>query len=227
MYYFPNYLLVELGRGVCYYIDNPTTFRNFALSCKSFWSACKEYTPMKKNQFRITINQWVKKFTNREPKHTNMHFPAKFDVPLVLPNGLLHGKVVTDANDFTNRDFRRIFFVNSGKIVFMKDRISRRRIVISNCYFYFIKHVVISVGSNYRAFCDLSKHNFISSLICPLCSKFHDFIVDGTSFCYSRNCTDNVFKIKTYSHDRLKRLKIASKVISYAKELSNQQSNIE
>ena len=103
----------ELCRGIAWFIDNPSTYRSFALSCKSASIACREFAPHKKKEFVRLVE--ISKV---------MH--------AVLPDGRVHGmllgKYFIDGTYWPSRHdgFRRGQSTRLDLWVIRKTFISRR-----------------------------------------------------------------------------------------------------
>ncbi len=220
-----NSVLKELARGVCYYINDPGTWINFALTCRYFASLCREYTPMKKNEFRITIRQWMKKYTQNEPRHVHIYLPSQFDVPLVLPNGMLHGSYKSGIDGNNDDDVGFIFQVNTGKIMHMYDCDIRCGCIRKNMTLRFIKHVIVSYDDDhYSQYCNLHFDHFVYGIYCRFCKKKHTFMLTSSGLCYHRNCLETTYNIVRVNHAiRWRRLQIARSIIEYAKKIKNDE----
>lgn len=83
-------LLKELLRGVAFFIDDPQTFRSFALTSTITYQATKEFIAYKKKQFTRYINI----FTYNS---TEYHIPT-------LPNGHVHGIIKIENKLIDIRD---------------------------------------------------------------------------------------------------------------------------
>ena len=215
-----NSQLFEFSRGVCYYIADPDTWRNFALTCTLFASVSREYVPLKKNEFRLTIRQWMKKFTTREPIYIHINLPSQFDKPLVLPNGALHGSLKTGIDGNDNQGVGHIAEINTGLSQFIYSCEFKQGVYLQQPETYmFVKHVLIIENPFTVTFCNLNSNTFISGYKCGLCNKVHSFLVAGSPIRYSRTCLESSYSMATGSTLQFTRTRIAKKIILYAKLL--------
>ena len=166
-----NSLLKELSRGICYYINNPSTFVNFALTCRRFALVCREYAPMKKNEFRVTIRQWMKMFTPKEPQHIQSFLPSNFDISLVLPNGMLHG--ICNCGGYDN-DYDYVTRIDTGKVMHMYDGKTTKGLLGNGQTMYFLKQIIVT-GNFIQFYCNLHSEYYIISYPCNFCKKRHSF----------------------------------------------------
>ncbi len=224
-----NNILKELCRGVCYYINDPKTWVNFALTCRYFASLCREYTPMKKNEFRITIRVWMRKFTDKEPRYIHIFLPLHFDIPLVLPNGMLHGSYKSGVDGNNDDDDGYIFTVNTGKILsaynckhyfsFMMIRSEKHVNTLR-----FIKHIIVLSGNSQLQYCNLHLNHYVHATKCFFCKKYHTFLLSSSGICYHRNCLETTYKITRINMMiQWRRLQIARSIIEYAKKKINDE----
>lgn len=208
-------------RGVCFYINDYSAWRNFALTCPYFAELCREYAPMKKNEFRVTIRQWMRQFTSREPQYVHAFLPSQFDVPLVLPNGMLHGSVKTGMHEGIR--------INTGKIQLKysydihgngRAHIVNPRVVTLS----FIRHIIIYFSDlnplfNARKviFCDLSQNKCINGSSCEICDSIHRFRAEPSFISYERNCLETSYRLVNTNATNMQRRRIAHQIIEYAK----------
>lgn len=83
-------LLKELLRGVAFFIDDPQTFRSFALTSTITYLATKEFIAYKKKQFTRYINVFTYNL-------------AEYHIP-TLPNGYVHGIIKIENKLIDIRD---------------------------------------------------------------------------------------------------------------------------
>ena len=163
----------------------------------------------------------MSRYSTHEPKYIHIHLPPRFDVPLVLPNGTLHGSVKTGIDGWDDEQTGRIWQIDMGSIIFFYDCETGFRQVFNRGKMYFIRHV-ITLQLNDIQLCNLNLNSFICGYPCKICNKIHHFYIAGSAVSYERNCLESSYhlvnRLNTTDLSR-KRAKIARQIIDYAKRI--------
>lgn len=210
--------LVELFKGIVYYTNDHKTFFNIALVCKDFAQICKEYSPMKMNEYRRKI-----KFTYIDK------------TGYYLPNGLRHDIIFREEDGI---DYCRVFYKgvysifnykycskNHGKYVEIYKNDNK-------FYEYFLNNNNLSISVN-----DKSLITILHMESCLLCNHYHDFNIStpdaGDYYHIYFDCLTKKFHVNTkekyISHMQrriIKRNKIIRKVIDYSKMQAIEKVNL-
>ena len=202
----------EFFRGVAYYINDPNTWINFALTCKYFSQLNKEYSPLKKNEFRVSICEWMSRFTQKIPVNEQIYFPINFDRPLVLPNGTLHGHCEMLYNGYTTRDS----ILKTGFLTYLYPY------EIRNVEFRFIREILVRITDGFTMFVNYCDFSRISAHKCLICNKKHLFRAAGTSKSIIKNCFETQFNFQMVEGIYWKRQRIAKSILDYAKMIKNE-----
>lgn len=212
------------------HVRDPPTWRSFALTCKFFRELCITETPARKMEFRVSIVDWLGTIATL---HIHVHAPSRFHIPLVLPNGALHGTVKTgsDGSDADNvGDIREVDTGNGTEVRVISSIFSRSIIPIelpNYMRMFFIRNVLIVSdpwsGVRKTIFYNLTKTTFIISYSCCICNKLHTFGMAGSMFHYDRTCFETSYTLTALTNadwrKLLKRRRIARAILNYAKTI--------
>lgn len=224
-------ILKELFRGIAWYIDDHKTLRNFALSHSLAALAAKEFAPHKKKQFLTNCHILLSNGITRM-------------IP-ILPNGYVHGDI--KYGRFTHRynTGNLICSIEENNNPF-DYAIKQYQALMGEEKYFLTKHFIICEQYNDR-FHKFVRFQFITKpcwrlhcFHCPLCKWnhlcefwFYDFNTNTKRFYYVfSDCDDKTRNIRpryltqTHQckkfHTTITRLKIATKVVEYAKSIKNE-----
>ena len=232
--FFSNNMIKELFRGVAWYIDDQTTLKNFALSHRFAALAVKEISAYKKKQFTTYVR-------SISPLRDIKVFP-------ILPNGFIHGDVSYSGGTIIRRYNTGDFicqFVEDIDTGFITKYYQAERWEYGKTYL--TKRFKISEHYNniHRAQCVTIEPlnnplRRISSFYCSLCKWFHYFELHSCNFNTAishfyyvfSDCNDNSKNVRlryvtvgnqsvNFHRKVNSRLRIASKVVEYAKKIKN------
>lgn len=217
------------------HIHDPLTWRSYALTCKFFGKLCRNEAPARKLEFRVSISEWL--FGAQltfPPLHIHINAPSRFGIPLVLPNGALHGTVKTGidgSDDDTVGDIRE---VDTGRITEViaagYHRLPHKVVPIrlpNYIHMLFIRNVLIvsDCWTNVKktVFYNLTKTTFIMGYSCCICNKIHTFGIAGSALCYNRTCFETKYTLTMQTNadwkKMVKRRRLARAILDYAKSL--------
>ena len=230
--FFTKEMLKELFRGIAWNIDDPSTLRNFALSYPFAHKAVKEFTPYKKKQFTTV-------FSKRLSTGSFRRYP-------ILPNGFIHGDMVFSAGKAINR-------YNTGHLICQISENTNTQTITQyqvpkgeHDMNFLTKHFIVGeqsddVGKLVRIE-PIHKPSRIHCFYCPLCKWYHffefwdyNFITNTLIFYYVfSDCDDRTRNVRLryvkytnqcqiFHYKVTTRLKIASKVIEFAKQIRQQE----
>lgn len=201
----------EFFRGVAYYINDPKTWINFTLTCKYFSQLNKEFSPLKKNEFRVSIREWISRFTLKIPDAEQLYFPTNIDIPLVLPNGTLHGYCEILDSEFTTRTS----ILKTGFLTYLYPY------EVKNVEYRFIRERIVRICDEYTMFVNYCDFPRIYAYKCSICNKKHFFYSTGTECILLKNCFDTEFHFQTSRWNFFRRQKITKSILDYAKIIKN------
>lgn len=206
----------HLFRAVAFWIDDPSTWRSFALTCRYFSELAHEFAPMKKKEFSISLADWAKRYnvTSIDQLHMSL-----------LPNGSRHGVEIYASEHAYScevwQDGKRKFAQqDSGNIVLTDYTSFLRCFVVRK-----LKFSCYRWGNNLNDIITIqtigNSQCFMQGYMCPLCKVFHDFIIPGNSILY-RSCLGTEFHWEGYSYElslkrqrRVRRVRVARQVIDF------------
>src|SRR5581483_1458592 len=148
-------------KRIAHHISEPKTWVNFQLLCKHFYNLTKHMTEDKKLQSRISIRDWLKRFTNRGPQYIHIYLPCEFDIPIILPNGNLHGIVKSGSHGSVAEHLININNVRDGKLVSVEGIQGKFNYSRPNPTLRFVEHICVIHGPKKITLCDLSKDNVV------------------------------------------------------------------
>ena len=222
---FSNSMLKELFRGIAWFIDDPKTLMNFALAHQFSAIAVKEFTPYKKKQF--LTNMLIS---------TPSGFSRRYDI---LPNGDVHGDV---HYGHSTKTYNSGVFICGTTYNIEAQTINRyyKKTRKEEEKLYLTKHFIVrEISDEIRNFTDI--HHIktgrrVHFYNCPLCKWYHfaefwdyNYETNTRIFYYMfSDCDDKTRNIRLrylrtvqcrdFHYKVTKRLRIASKIIEYAKK---------
>lgn len=201
-------------RQVLSHIHDPATWRAFSLTCIYFSELSRAETAARKLEFRVTLSEWL----GCTPPYIHDYTPIQFDVPLVLPSGVLHGTVKTNC-DIRELNTGYVTHINSQKISVGSSKYLKM---------YFVKNVFVQEQNRTPQgtiiwFQNLNNKNWITGSECSICHKIHSFQISGSRLMYSKTCLESKYEISVDTFEsmlkRAKRKRIARKILEYSKTL--------
>lgn len=193
-------------RHVADYIDSPQAWFIFGQTCRFFSDIVRDWSSIRKNEYRVSVREWMAKFTTQQPRYIHINMPCEFDVPLILPDGRLHGVMRSGVDGSTDDNVSFLTTVDMGAAKVVQDVDNRRMPTIINFSFhmFFWGHVVVQLKSKEgwfmreTSFANLARDGFILGWSCRFCDKTHDFFSnyrrDQPMAEYRRNCLETEYR---------------------------------
>lgn len=213
----------SLYQQILGHIHDPSTWIAFALTCKLFAGMCREDTPARKLEFRVSISEWMGGYTRQ---YIHIYAPSRFMEPLVLPNGALHGNVKTGVDGVDMDEVGDVRSVDTGNVLSFKGLTTGLCCAIyfpDYCKMFFVRNVLIVTqmfnNINRITFYNLKQNTFICGYGCPVCNKIHSFYIAGTNLTYNKTCLETKYEL-VCDYDLVKkwrRNKMARQILQYVK----------
>lgn len=171
--------------AVASFIDESADWKCFSLTCKLFSQIAHEWMPAKKNEFRVTIREYM---TRHYPESSlgNHMFRDDIDVPLLLP---------VDNNIALMHVIAKEHIVNTGRIVF-KCFTGHCFFLEKNNHFFFWRMVIVQRSNNIIYFWR-TRFRYIFGQKCGFCLKIHAFATTQIECVwFERNCLDRQYTFR-------------------------------
>jgi len=196
----PHYKL--LFRYLAYLISDPTTYRNFALSCKLASEFCLEFKAMKMFEFRKPLT-----FTE------GYGYDQYTIITHYLPNGNIQGLQYISEYGLPSR-FSICYFENGVlKYQFYGSKHPIRHTdIVSRTHFE--NNIMIYTSEFQVELQSIETINCITCHKCPYCKRFHKF--DVGDYVHSYNFHTKKFEMKFFMQSPIKFIRCA--IINFAKQ---------